>query len=106
MPSTLVAAKSVPLTADATTAGLVTIADNSTWITGTKVTISSTTEAPTECIVVEMIGSTQLRLRALGARSKYGFSDMWIYDTVDSARISREQQVVPVLAVFEERQKA
>ena len=106
MPSTQVSSKSVALTGNGTAAGLVTIASNTGWVTGTKVTLSSTAEDPLECIVVEMIGSTQLRLRALTNRARHGFSNVAAYLVADGARISRVTQVVPVLSVFEEKQKA
>ncbi len=105
MPATQISKKYAALTADATAAGLVTIASNDGWLPGAIVNISSATEASAECIIVQQVGSTQLVLRFTNSdvTARGGFSDLAIYDLADTAAISMIAQVVPVQQVFTAR---
>ncbi len=111
MPSTYVDKKFALLTDNAGADGLVSIVSNAGWLPGATVFIVSTAVASTECIISEVIGNTQLRLRSkgttrngqigfVGATPRGGRTDLHLYLLANGANISMEGQVVPVRAVF------
>lgn len=108
MPATQVSAKSALCTADATSAGLVTIASTTGWLPGALVWIKDNNTEAVECKIVEVVSSTVLRLRALtnAAKMPGAFSDLSAFTLAQAARIGMEQQVVTVSQTFTARDLA
>jgi hypothetical protein len=109
MPSTFSEAKSSPLTADGTSNGLVTLADNSSWLPGQLARLSNTDgpAASVEVVVVEQISTNQLRLRlATNPAVRGGGANLTAFTTAKASRINREGQVVRVDSPFIARTRA
>lgn len=105
MPSTIVHKKHAALTANGGADGLVTVADNSGWLPGSTVWLSSSTQEGLQCIVSQLVGTTQIRLRKADAPAP-GAANVSAYLLADGAKISMESQVVPVRDPFEPRERA
>lgn len=105
MPATQVPAKFALLTADATSAGLVTIADTTGWLPGSIVWLKDNNSTAVECKVVEIVSGTQLRLRLLSQNAKMpgAFTDLSAFTLAQTASIAMEPQVVTVLQNFTNR---
>lgn len=106
MPSTYVSTKHAAATANGTNQGVVTIASTVGWLPGATVWLSSTAQAGIECIIVEQVSATQLRLRKKTPQPTYGNLDASAFLTADGAALDLEGQVVPVLQVFTPRDRA
>lgn len=95
----------VALTGNGTTSGVVTVADNTPFYPGTAVWIYGTTAAKLNCVVTDLVGTTGVKLRAIGqpltlaGAPKYGNSDMSAYTTADGATISIPAQLAPVISI-------
>lgn len=90
----------VALTADATSGGLVTIADNSGFFVGATVTLK-TGSKQAEYVVVVKVGTTQMRLRAIPVpgtpyAANYGYSDLTGHTLAGGATITQSPQSVIV----------
>lgn len=106
MASTFVSENFAILTADSTATGLVTLQDNHGWIPGCVVWIAATGETSLECVIVEQVGSTQLRLRRKDSSAQYGRSDVSLFTVAKTSTLNMEGQVVAILNMFEPRAKA
>jgi hypothetical protein len=107
MPSTFVPNKFALLTGNGTADGLATIASNVGWLPGATVWIRDNDTPSLECVIVEQVGSTQVRLREKASTAKHGGgADLTAYTTLQAASLNMEAQVVPVDAPFEPRPRA
>lgn len=108
MPTTQTSKKHAPLTANGTTGGKVTIADNEGWLPGAIAYLNSTTEPSVEVKIVAREGSAQLLVRRTDARgqARGAVSDVSEFLVADGAKISMAQQVVAVNAPFTPVEKA
>lgn len=106
MPSTYVSEKYAALTADGTADGLITLASNEDWLPGATLWLASATATSIEAIVVEQVGTTQLRLRNKTNKAQRGISDVSAFTVADSASVAMEGQIVPVMAPFVAAKKA
>jgi hypothetical protein len=92
----------VALTANGTTGGFVTVADNSPFYPGAVCSIYGTTAAAKSCLIVQLSGATLVQLQVLpafatiGAAPNYGASDMSAFTTADGAKIAIPAQAAPV----------
>ena len=100
MSSVIVPRKSRKLIADGTSKGLANIGDNTDWLPGARVWLRSSAVASLECIVVEQVEGTTVRLRARAAAVMGGASDISTYLVADTAMLSMEKQDVAVQAPY------
>lgn len=83
------------LTANGSTTGYATVADNSVFPLGALLWISSNSVAGKECLVTEHVGSTQVGLRFTNPVPMYGRNNLSAYLVADSAVLNMTAQVVP-----------
>lgn len=104
MPSTFVKTKSAPVTADTTSAGVVSLASNDNWLPGCAVRLSTNDPVVTpsvECVIIEQISTDKVRVRRADNKAvKGGGQDMSAFTLAKLSRINMEGQVVPVDAPF------
>jgi len=110
MASIVVKATGANLTANGTNTGYATVASNADFYPGATAWISSSTQASRQCLITDLVGTTQIGVRFIdtvsdGSQPKsprypdYGHSNIATFLLADSARIDQESSVVPLQSV-------
>lgn len=84
-----------PLTANGGSNGYVTVADNTLFPVGAKVWLSSNAIAGVNCIVTNVIGTTQVGLRFVVPVPGYGQNNCSAYLVANNAVLDMDAQLVP-----------
>lgn len=86
-------------TADGTSGGYVTVADNSSFYPGATCWIHSATVDPKQYVITDLVGSTKIGVREIlpmGSGSRTGRTPISQYAVANSARIDQEATTVRV----------
>lgn len=104
MSSSYVSSAHAALTVNGGSDGYATVTSNAAFKVGATVWIRSSTVAGRQCVVTDLNGSNKVGLRfyandqtSVDSVPRYGRSDLSAYLLADSATISQEAGIVPVI---------